>query len=94
VTLLMSHRDQVTALPSDADVVATSDYCVNGAFRVGDHVFTVQGHPEFTPELSAFLVRKRQEDIGDDGVGAGLASLDQPLDSDRVARWIATFLRR
>jgi len=94
VTLLMSHRDQVTALPSDAEVIATADYCVNGAFRVGDHVFTVQGHPEFTPELSAFLMRKRQEDIGDDGVGAGLASLDQRLDSDRVARWIATFLRR
>jgi GMP synthase-like glutamine amidotransferase len=48
-TLLMSHRDQVTRLPDGAEVVATAPYCPVGAYRIGDHVFCVQGHPEFVP---------------------------------------------
>ena len=92
-TLLMSHRDQVTRLPEDAELVATSAYCPVGAYRIGDHVFCVQGHPEFVPQLSSILMRKRREVIGDEVVDAGLMSLEGPLDQDRVVDWIADFFR-
>lgn len=96
-TLLMSHRDQVTRLPDGAEVVATAPYCPIGAYRIGDHVFCVQGHPEFVPDLSLALMEARREIIGDAVVDAGVASLGAgapPLDQDRVAGWISEFYRR
>ncbi len=95
-TILMSHRDQVTRLPHDAELLATAEYCPVGAYRIGDHVFCVQGHPEFVPGLSATLMESRRAVIGDDVVDAGLASLHPPspeLDQERVAGWISDFFR-
>jgi len=95
-TILMSHRDQVTRLPDGAELLATSDYCPVGAYRIEDHVFCVQGHPEFVPGLSAVLMESRRERIGDAVVDAGLASLHPPapaVDQERVAGWIAAFFR-
>jgi GMP synthase-like glutamine amidotransferase len=90
----MSHRDQVVGLPADAEVVATADYCPVGAYRVGDHVFCVQGHPEFVPGLSRHLTSVRRGVLGDEVADAALASLDGPSDQDLTAGWIARFLRR
>jgi GMP synthase (glutamine-hydrolysing) len=93
-TILMSHRDQVTKLPEGAELVATADYCPVGAYRSDDHVFCVQGHPEFVPELSEILMGKRREVIGGDVVDAALATLDDRIDADRIVGWMAEFFRR
>lgn len=93
-TLLMSHQDQVTRLPDGAELLATAEYCPVGAYRIGDHVFCVQGHPEWVPELSRILMARRRDRIGAERVDAALATLDEPLDQDRVASWIADFYRR
>lgn len=92
--LLMSHRDQVTRLPDGAEVVATSGYCPVGAYRIGDRVFCVQGHPEFVPELSRILMEKRRQKIGDEVVDNALESLDVPTDGRRTVRWMAEFFRK
>src|SRR5690606_32280545 len=83
-TILMSHRDQVVRLPEGAQLVATADYCPVGAYRIDDHVFCVQGHPEFVPDLCRALIEKRREALGPATADAGLASLDRPLDHRRV----------
>lgn len=88
-SLLMSHQDQVTRLPSDAELVATSDYCPVGSYRIGEHVFCVQGHPEFTRGLSKVLTERRREKLGEQVADEALASLDKPLDHERVVRWMA-----
>lgn len=93
-TILMSHRDQVTRLPDGAELVATADYCPVGAYRIGDHVFCVQGHPEFVPELSRILMEKRREVIGAEVVDEALDTLHEPPDSARVVAWMADFFRR
>lgn len=91
--ILMSHQDQVVRLPDGAELLATADYCPVGGYRVGDHVFCVQGHPEFVPALSAHLAEKRRAVIGDETVDAALAGLSGPLDHARVVDWIADFYR-
>ena len=92
--ILMSHRDQVTRLPEGAELVATTEYCPVGAYRIGDHVFCVQGHPEWVPELSRILMARRRDTIGGAKVDAALDTLHEPTDGASVAAWVAEFLRR
>ncbi len=92
--LLMSHRDQVTRLPGGAEVIATSDYCPVGAYRIGDRVFCVQGHPEFVPELSRILMERRRSIIGDEVVDEAMGTLDGPVDGARTVAWMADFFSR
>jgi GMP synthase-like glutamine amidotransferase len=89
----MSHRDQVTRLPERAEVLATTGYCPVGAYRIDDHVFCVQGHPEWVPELSRILMGRRRNAIGEAVVDAALATLDDPLDAALVVDWMADFFR-
>lgn len=93
IRMLMSHRDQVLDLPDAAHVFARSDYCPVAGYTVGDRVLSMQGHPEFVPELSRILLGRRREMIGADVADAALASLDGPYDRELVASWIADFYR-
>ncbi len=101
-SMLMSHQDQVIRLPTDAELLATSSYCPVAAYRVQDHVFCVQGHPEFVPALSQKLINARRSILGEGIAQAALLTLDKlqgnplstPPDHHLVAGWIARFFRR
>lgn len=54
--LLYNHHDQVVALPENATLVATSTFCPIESFRMGNHILTFQGHPEYVPEYSRHLL--------------------------------------
>lgn len=47
--LLYNHHDQVVYPPDEAITLATSDFCRYEALMIGHHVYTFQGHPEYTP---------------------------------------------
>ncbi len=89
--LLASHQDQVESPPPDARLLASSTFCPNAAFAVGDHMLAVQGHPEFTKAYAEFLMRRRRPLLGA-AFEPGLRSLDQPTDAGVIAVWIAQFL--
>ncbi len=89
--LLASHQDQVDVLPPDARLLAASDFCPNAAFAIGNRVFAVQGHPEFTRDYARFLMCRRREALGD-AFEPGLRSLHEPTDEAVVAQWITGFL--
>ncbi len=44
------HKDSVSALPQGATLLASSVQCNGSALRYGNHVYTVQFHPESTAE--------------------------------------------
>jgi len=92
-SLLTSHRDQVTRLPEGAEVLATAGYCPVGAYRIDDHVFCVQGHPEWIPELSRILMGSRRIGIGGPVADTALVTLDAPIDAPLVVEWMADFFR-
>jgi GMP synthase-like glutamine amidotransferase len=92
--LVASHQDQVTALPDGAEVLAVADYCPVAAMAVGDHMLGIQGHPEFSPELSRALLESRRQRLGDDVVDAALATLNTSTNRRAVGRWIVEFLDR
>jgi GMP synthase-like glutamine amidotransferase len=89
VSLIASHQDQVVAVPDAARVTARSDYCPVAGLATGEHVWTVQGHPEFVPALADHLLAGRVELIGAERVATARASLSRPADSALIARAIA-----
>lgn len=88
------HRDQVTAVPPGADVLATADTCAVAALGYGDTMFSVQPHPEFRPDFIDGLMRTRGPGLVPDPLMAeARARLDAPLSTDTIAGRIAAFFR-
>jgi GMP synthase-like glutamine amidotransferase len=94
VDLVVSHQDQVTELPARAERIAGSDFCPIAMYRIDDHVFAMQAHPEFSRQYSRELMEVRRGLIGDARIEPGIASLATEVDSARVARWMVDFLNR
>lgn len=92
LSILASHQDQVITPAPGTEVVASSDFCEYAACQVGDHILTFQGHPEFVTGYSREIMQFRCKAIGEQAYTAGMASLETPPESERVARWILDFL--
>ena len=93
VALLASHQDQVLALPPGATLLATQPDCPVAAYALGDQVFCIQPHPEFTPEVSAFLLDKRRVLMGEPLYEQSMGSLSEPHDGLALARFMIRFVQ-
>ncbi|MEJ7584774.1 MAG: gamma-glutamyl-gamma-aminobutyrate hydrolase family protein [Acidimicrobiales bacterium] len=91
--LIASHEDQVTALPDDAELLASAPYCPVAMMAIGSRAIGIQAHPEFTAPLSAALLDLRVDLIGEAVVQAAHDTLSAGLDRELVAGWIVRFLR-
>ena len=87
-TMLASHQDQVVGLPDEASVWSSADYCPIAGFTVGERMLTMQGHPEFTPQLVTAIYESRRDRIGDTEVDVALGTLTRPLSNDAIAEAI------
>ena len=86
------HQDQVTALPADAKVVGSNDFCANAALVYGNRIFTVQAHPEFdTPVMQGLMQHRGPGVVPDAQLDAARDSLNITVDIPRVATRIARF---
>ncbi len=91
--LLVSHQDQVIEPPREATVLAGHTFCPYGMTQIGDHVLTLQGHPEFPVGYSRAVMDKRRKQIGEATFRDGVASLEQPIEPRVAAAWIHRFLQ-
>lgn len=92
LTLLISHQDQVTALPESATVIASSDFCPFAAFHINHQVLCFQGHPEFIHDYSRALLDIRQQTLGEQIYSSGIASLEHDHHGITVAEWMMRFV--
>tara|TARA_B110000503_G_scaffold53129_1_gene85415 strand:+ start:5156 stop:5857 length:702 start_codon:yes stop_codon:yes gene_type:complete len=92
LNILVSHQDQVVAVPDSARVLAGSEFCENAVCQIGDHILTFQGHPEFVPQYSRELLSIRRERIGEAAYAAGVSSLSGIAQGQRVGSWVLNFL--
>jgi GMP synthase-like glutamine amidotransferase len=90
--LLFMHQDQVTVLPPGAVVVGSAEHCPIAMFRLGATVLGIQAHPEFAPPYVHALLDARVARIGEERAADARASLDSPVDSAAVGRWLVRFL--
>lgn len=92
LTLNAWHQDQVTVKPDAAERVATNAFCENAALLYDDRMFTVQAHPEFSPEFIQGLIEKRGRGLVPDAtLDAATAQLGRDLDRSTMADRIAAF---
>ena len=61
VEFICGHADAVLEAPKNAELLASSPLTQVQSFRIGENMFGVQFHPEFTPEILEFLWRRRIE---------------------------------
>lgn len=92
LTLLISHQDQVTALPEGATVVASSAFCPYAAYRINDQVLCFQGHPEFEQAYFRALLELRQQRFSEQVYQAAVDSLAHDHDGALVAEWMMRFV--
>lgn len=91
--IIVSHQDQITILPKDAEVIAESDFCPFFMVQWNDHFLSIQGHPEWNRDYSRTLINERRSIIDPERVEAGLRSLDIEPDNVLFVRWILDFLK-
>ena len=92
LTLLISHQDQVTALPEKATLLASSEFCPNAAYSIGKQILCFQGHPEFFHDYSRDLLVLRQHAYDPSLFKNAIDSLDQAHQGSAVAEWMMRFI--
>lgn len=89
------HQDQVTEKPEEAEVIAVSDHCAYAGLVYGDHIWTIQPHPEYDSDFIAALMEKRGKGVVPDALMAeATEKLDQPTDRMEVAGIMAEFFKK
>jgi GMP synthase-like glutamine amidotransferase len=86
------HQDQVLALPEGARLLASSPTCPVAAFALGDHVLSMQQHPEFDGGIVANLLELLRPALGEDAYATGRRSLAPSHDGARLGVAIASFV--
>lgn len=95
ITLNAWHQDQVIERPAEARVLAGSDFCENGILAYGDHIWTLQPHPEFNNEFTGGLIDKRGRGVVPDQIlDQASQQLDTPVDSPAIATFLAEFMKK
>lgn len=92
--LLYNHNDQVIKLPSGAELIATSEFCPNESFMIGNHILTFQGHPEHTVEYNKYLVLNFGQNESEKVKQNALQSYDTMSNMGlNAARWMLDIAR-
>ena len=94
IGLIHSHQDQVTNLPAEAKLIATSSKVPVAMFSIGDHIMSMQGHPEFTPEYAYDVTTKRKEQLDQEVYDKASLSLKNDIANNvEVAKWWVKFFQ-
>lgn len=94
VSLNAWHQDQVVQLPQGAKVLGSNAHCQNAMISYGDHIFTVQAHPEFSAAVVDGLATYRSATVPPELVETARSKMDQPLSNVLLAKEIASVLKR
>lgn len=94
VSLNAWHQDQVVQLPQGAKVLGSNAHCQNAMISYGDHIFTVQAHPEFSAAVVDGLATYRSATVPPELVEKARSKMHQPLSNALLAKEIASVLKR
>lgn len=93
VKLFSAHKEQVTRLPEGAENLGGDAFCPIGSFRIGNHVFTTEYHPEMTPPFMTGLVEEMAGILPPETLEKARVSVREPEEGRFFAQWIVNFLK-
>lgn len=91
--VLVMHRDQVVRIPERSQIIAQSQFCPYFMVQHGSNILTIQGHPEFTPDILRHLTDYNIDNFTTNKIREALTSLAAPLDADIVIQWMINFIK-
>ncbi len=91
--LYVSHQDQVDVLPEGAEVLAGNDFCPNAMIRLGQHIISWQGHPEFNQRMEQSLLDIRRAVMDSEAFTAAQQTMQLSTDELKVTQWMLGFLQ-
>jgi len=94
INLVVSHQEQISRLPPEAEVVMGNDFCPYAMIQVGDHCLGLQGHPEFTRTYCDALMHSRKGLIAKETFCQGIKSLSLSVDERLIMTWLLNFLKQ
>lgn len=92
--ILLSHRDQVMKPAEGSVTLASNAHCRFGMCRIGDHILTIQGHPEFPINYARDLYEIRQKLYAPGQYEAALESLELPISYVELGQWMLDFIKK
>jgi GMP synthase-like glutamine amidotransferase len=92
VNLLFSHQDQVTKIPAQAKLLASDNFCEFQMYQIGDHILTMQGHPEFSTAFAKERLASRKKIVAPETFEKAMSSFEDKKDDEAIANWIRNFV--
>jgi len=92
LSLNACHQDQVIKLPTNSEVLVTSDFCPIAGFQKGS-MLGIQGHPEFNTEYTQYLFHKHKETLNDENMQLSKESFKKAANSNSVGAWMVDFIK-
>lgn len=94
IGLYSAHSEQVSLLPGNAIVLGTSETCKYASFKVKDHFFTTQYHPEMSYDFMYQLLDYMLEnnEIDQDLWKHGKNAIENRNESEKFALLMVNFL--
>lgn len=87
------HEDEVTELPEDCDILGSSNKCKITSFAKSNHIFTTQGHPEFSHDFMSTVLGFCKSKMSKVVADAAWDSLAREQHGSIFAQWAANFFR-
>lgn len=88
------HQDQITSLPDEAKVIATSNFCKYAGLIYNGSAMTFQGHPEYGHEFINGLVETRGKGVvPGELLERAKLEMQQPLSQNLMANKITDFFK-
>ncbi len=94
VQLVVSHKEQISQLPPETEVLMGNSFCPNSMIQVGQHFLGLQAHPEFSQAYCYALMKSRKGVIETSQFKRGINSLTLPVDDRLLMCWLIKFLRQ
>ena len=92
MNLYAAHSEQVVELPKSAVALGGSSFCPIGSYKIGDHIFTTEYHPEMTPEFVNDLSYAFENYVGSEIATRAREQFKHPADGKIFAQWMVQFL--
>ena len=87
------HEDEVVQLPEGAKLLGSTPNCKIASFSKGNHIFTTQAHPEFTPEFMTSVVSYTGLKVPSFDPRPALSQVNDLTEGHVYASWCTEFFK-